>query len=265
MQVQTYLSRTTFAPNTRAGSGSVRVGVGGISRRRALGEGSHAEVSLIADDLRVLGRVDLLTLEANTVSIIDYKTGAESQGHQDQLRLYALLWDRDRAANPERLPAASLTAVYRDRDVSVDVPSAGELQALSDALISEVQQADIELRSGAPRPIPSEGNCARCAVRHLCEAYWKDVAPKLADIEQGVWFDYEGIVGEQNGQRSWWVIDPQTENPELLLRTPTTTPAFTEGDRVRLLGLLRDIDPEVTSPLATMTASSEVFQVEVLF
>ena len=264
VQVQTYLSRTAFVPGTPASTTSVRVVMGGGFRRRALGEGSRAEVALIADDLRLLGWIDLLTIVARAVSIVDYKTGAESQGHQDQLRLYALLWDRDRVANPERLPTASLTLAYRERDVSVEVPSVGELQALGDALVSEVEQADVELRSGAPRPIPSKSNCARCEVRHLCESYWKEVAPNVSDIGEEAWFDYEGTIGEQNGPRSWWVIDPQTDRPELLLRTSTTTPPFTEGDRVRLLGLRRDIDPGVSSPLATLTATSEVFRVEVV-
>jgi CRISPR/Cas system-associated exonuclease Cas4 (RecB family) len=263
VQVQTYLSRTIFVPGAHASTTSVRVVIGRGSRRRPLGEGSRAEVALIADDLRLLGRIDLLTIDAKAVSIVDYKTGAESQDHRDQLRLYALLWEHDSVANPEHLPTASLTAAYRERDVSVEVPSVGELQALSDALAYEVEQADVELRSGAPSPIPSKSNCARCAVRHLCEVYWKEVVPKLSDTGEEAWFAYEGTIGEQNGPRSWWAIDPQTDQPELLVRTTTTTPPFTKGDRVRMLGLRRDIDPEVNSPLATLTATSEVFLVEV--
>jgi len=75
VQVQTYLSRTVFGSSTPddrgipAGGGS---GQGQPSRRRALGEGAHPEVSLAADGLRLRGRIDLLTIAGNKVDIVDY-------------------------------------------------------------------------------------------------------------------------------------------------------------------------------------------------
>ncbi len=56
--------------------------------------------------------------------------------------------------------------------------------------------------------MPSLANCERCAVRHLCAAYWDEATRKLTAISDGEWFDYEGKIGMQNGQRSWWVVDP---------------------------------------------------------
>lgn len=264
VQVQTYLSRTVFAPRP-SGSSSMRDGSaaarGGASTRRALGEGSHAEAVLVAEELRLLGRIDLLTIAGESVDIADYKTGVEAPGHHEQLRLYALLWDADRQSNPARLATASLTAAYRDRDVDVPVPSSEDLDALRVSLSAQIERADAELRLGVPTPLPSPANCEWCAVRHLCAAYWEGVTRELTAIGDGEWFDYEGRIGKQNGQRSWWVVDPETGIDQLLLRTTSSTPPFAPGDHVRLLGLRYELDPEAHTPVALLTASSEVFQV----
>jgi hypothetical protein len=260
-QVQTYLSRTKFvpsAPRSRIGAGADGRGTRGRFEFR---DGSHAEADLTAEELGLHGRVDLLIIAGDQVDIIDYKTGAESDGHADQLRLYALLWGADGKSNPKGLGVGSLTAAYRDHDSNVDVPSAAELDNLAAGLGSKIVSANSEITSGSPSAKPSPGTCHYCTVRHLCADYWKTVAPKLADVEPGNFFDYEGVVGEQNGQRSWWLVG-NTGGPELLLRTTTPTPSFAIGDRVRFLGLRRDADPEVTWPIGSLTVATEVFLVE---
>ncbi len=50
--------------------------------------------------------------------------------------------------------------------------------------------------------------------------------------------------------------------PELLLRTSIQTGLFVEGDRIRMLGLHRASETELTKPVATVTPTSEVFRVE---
>lgn len=255
-QVQMYLSRTAFVPRT---TGLATPSHGSSSQRKALGNGSHAEVRLLSDELRLLGRVDLLTINCGSVDIVDYKTGAESVGHREQLQLYALLWDRDQVANPARLVTKGLTAVYHDRDVAVLVPSAAELKDLSASLKAETGKADAELASSEPTPIPDEGNCRHCGVRQLCPAYWEKVVPKFAEVQDGTWFDFEGIVGVRHGNHSWWLVSESARAPEFLLRTSPTRQAFVEGDRVRFLGLRRENDPETGSPVASFVGTTEVF------
>lgn len=261
VHVQTYLSRTKFvpsAPRMRSTTGEA-----GTSRRERyeLRDGSHAEANLVAEHLRLHGRIDLLTVAGDEVDIVDYKTGAHSEGHADQLRLYALLWGTDAKSNPAGLGVASLTAAYPGHDVKVEVPSAVELENLTAGLRTMIAAADSEITSAAPAARPSRENCHYCAVRHLCADYWTSVAPELAEVEQGDFFDYEGVVGEQNGQRSWWLLG-DTGQPELLLRTTTPIPAFVIGDRVRLLGLRRDAEPETTWPIGSLTVATEVFLLE---
>lgn len=263
VQVQTYLSRTRFVPGIlRSRSGGAGVGSGSTipKARPALGEGSHAEAQLVADDLRMYGRIDLLTVAGTNVEILDYKTGAKSAAYRDQLHLYALLWGADRQSNPERLPVSTLTAAYRDEDVGVAAPSAEELIELAAVLRAEVATADAELLSGVPRPVPTVSNCQRCSVRQLCAAYWQDFAPKFSEIADGAWFDYQGMVGEQHGPHSWWLIDETSGKPALLLRTSLSRQPIAEGDRLRFLGLRRESDPERDVPIASLTVTTEVFQ-----
>lgn len=262
VQVQTYLSRSSFVPSApRRAVVQAKSGVVAGPMRAALSEGSHAEVGLVADDLRLYGRIDLLTISGEAVTIVDYKTGAAAQGHREQLALYALLWMSDQQANPRLLPVTSLTAAYRDVDVSIEVPSVDELDSLAASLGAAVAQADAELVSGAPQATPSVENCGWCAVRHLCSAYWREVAPALEAVEEGAWFDYEGVIGEQNGQRSWWLLEATSRKPALLLRTSNANVPFIEGDHVRFLGLRRDADPEVPLPIASLTVTTESFRV----
>lgn len=258
-RVQTYLSRTKFVASQRRVSFPTTESERGQKARLPFSDGSHAEVELIDSELRLRGHVDLLSIDGAQVNIVDYKTGIEADSHVDQLRLYALLWTRDAESNPTGSPVSGLTAAYLDHDVTSSVPTVDELNSLVEQLRSEIAEADREMLGGAPTAKPSDAACRFCWVRQLCPDYWAAVAPSLASVEIGSFFDFEGVVGEQNGRRSWWLLS-ESGRPELLLRSASTNPKFTVGDRVRILGVRRDVDPEVPWPIGSMTASSEVFQ-----
>jgi hypothetical protein len=74
------------------------------------------------------------------------------------------------------------------------------------------------------------------------------------------WFDFEGIVGAQNGVKSWWMLEPATGKPAFLLRTAAGV-KLASGDVVRLVGLRREDDPEVDALVASFTATSELLRV----
>lgn len=263
-QVQTYLSRTRFVPGTAKPE---RVPKGlhhpqtSQRKRHALVDGSHSEVWLVADDLRLHGRVDLLTVDGELVEIVDYKTGADSPSHADQLRLYALLWSADNTSNPRHLTATRLAAAYRDHDRNVAVPGPAEMSVLSAQVEAEIITASREAGAVSPVARPSVETCASCSVRHLCPAYWASVAPRMAPTQEDCWFDLEGVIGDENGRRSWWLLDAAGTR-KLLLRSATSDPGFVVGDVVRLLGLHRESDPDVAFPIGTIAAASEVFVLE---
>lgn len=250
-EVQHYLHRMALAPRTRSGSGS-----GGEGPRYTRSVGSHPEATLQADDLRLWGRVDLLTVGHAKVDITDYKTGAENESHLDQLRFYAVLWDQDTVSNTSRTPLGMLTAAYPNHEVTIDAPDTPQLQLLVEAFASRVAAADELVQSDEPAAQPGE-QCAFCSVRPLCSAYWP-TTPDPATLKRGSWFDFEGIVIERNGIKSWWLHDLRTKNP-LLLRTTSAHHSFEPGQRLRLLGLRRDEDPEDKGVVAVLTQTSETF------
>lgn len=123
-EIQGYLQRMELVPQPAAAAGSA-----GPPGRRPIGVGSHPEVALCADRLRVKGRVDLLTLSAERADIVDHKTGAQDPSHLDQVRFYAMLWDQDDIANDARTPLRSLTASYPTNDVRIGHPMPTRLRS----------------------------------------------------------------------------------------------------------------------------------------
>ena len=251
-EIQHYLHRMTLTPREGSGSGS-----GGGNPRFARGVGSHPEATLQVDDLRLWGRIDLLTVGPARVDITDYKTGAEDESHLDQLRFYAVLWDRDSVSNSDRAPVGKLTASYPTHEVTIDAPDTAHLQPLTDALKSRVTSADDLVRSDKPSAKPGD-YCGFCSVRPLCSAYWS-TSPDPATLKRGTWFDFEGTVVERNGIKSWWLNDRSPKKNALLLRTTSAHHAFEPGQRLRLLGLRRDEDPDSDTVVAVLTQTSEVF------
>ena len=255
-EVQHYLHRMTLAPIEGAGSGS---GVASGSSRRPRGVGFHPEATLQADELRLWGRIDLLDVGPEQVDITDYKTGARDESHFDQLRFYAVLWDQDGVSNDKQTPLGTLTASYSSRKATIDAPGAEELQALVYALGTRVAAADALVLSAEPAARTGE-HCGFCSVRPLCSAYWV-TTPDPASLKEGTWFDFEGIVDERNGIKSWWLRDLSPQQTPLLLRTTSAHQAFEPGKRLRLLGLRRDEDPDTDAVVAMLTQTSEVFLV----
>jgi hypothetical protein len=253
-EIQHYLHRLTLTPRQASGSGS-----GGGNPRYARDVGSHPEATLEADDLRLWGRIDLLTVGPAQVDITDYKTGAEDESHLDQLRFYAVLWDRDSVSNPDGAPAGKLTASYPSREVTIDAPDAEHLQTLVDTLTTRVANADDLVRSEEPSAQLGD-HCGFCSVRPLCSAYWS-TSTDTATLKRGTWFDFEGTVVERNGIKSWWLSDLSPKENALLLRTTSAHHVFEPGQRLRLLGLRRDEDPDSDTVVAVLTQTSEVFLV----
>jgi hypothetical protein len=252
--VQAYLQRMTLIPSPVSGGGAAPP-----PRHRALGPGSHPEAELRADHLRIKGRIDLLTITETTVDITDHKTGAEDPAHLDQLRFYAMLWDQDEVANPAQTSLRRLTALYPTVEASIPAPNADELTALTEAMGTRVANADEQL--AVPIPVASPGeHCGFCAVRSLCDRYWRERTPDPISLADGSWFDFEGVVGQQHGPKSWWFLDVNTGRPRLLLRT-TSPQSLVVGQRLRLLGIRREVDPEDQAVVALLTSNSETFVV----
>lgn len=225
----------------------------------ALGPGSHAEVELHHQALRLVGRVDLLTINVGSCDIIDFKTGERQDDHADQVRLYALLWERDGTRNPEHLPVGSLALRYDQEQVLVDVPTTVELDALEERLRSRIEAAESELQRRPPSANVSPETCTYCQVKHLCDDYWETLAPDAVDVPPGGLLNVRAEIVKQTGARSWRVrLVPSGR--DALVRTPSESRTFAVGDDVRFVGLRRgdDEDTGVAELLLTTWTEAHV-------
>jgi len=228
--------------------------------------GSHTEVELRDDELRLIGRADLITVGETGCTITDYKTGEPSEDHSDQLRLYGLLWSRDGQVNPGRIPIESLVVSYATHDHSIDVPSAPDLAGLASEITSRIATTEKQLALRPPPAKPKPEICRFCDVRHLCDDYWMTVRPTfdMEPMEPSTGFvDCEGEIARRNGPASW-VLSLEGEPASALLRTTDERAAFSAGDCVRLLGVAAGtVQAEGASQVVlTMTPFSEAFLVD---
>lgn len=258
--IQTYLNRMEIRPRGGGAKTGGSVSPSQPDKRYPAREGDHPERELIAEDLRLKGRVDLVSVDGEGAAITDFKTGAEDPSHHDQLRLYALLWKEDDAVNPDDLAVTALVAAYPSHDVEVVVPSATELAELRGEVVARIDHADAAVLEPLPLAVVGE-HCALCNVRGLCDAYWTDVAPNTSDVADGGWYDLHGTVVREHGVKSW-VLRETGSGRELLLRTPNSSFMLTADEDVRILGVKRTIDPDEEETLiASVTTVSEVLQV----
>lgn len=266
-RVQLFLSRGTLPAWAVEGNDddaegeSPAGGRGGQRRRNPISTGAHPEVDVVADALRLWGRIDLLTADAADVTITDFKTGQEDPSHDDQARLYALLWDLDRQTNPERRRATALIVSYPARDRAVPAPDESALRTLESSLAARIADADAAAASTDPRPLPSPDTCAFCRVRHLCGDYWEEIVPPPTSVPARQWFDIEGTVVCQNGVKSW-VVESEQGGDEVLVRTPSPSSTLPVGQRIRVLGVRKVENPDNPElVIAALGSRSETYVV----
>ena len=257
-EIQSYLNRMTLHPYPTPAPAGVPTPL--PAKRYPIRRGTHPERELVAAHLRVKGRVDVLSVDADGAEITDTKTGAEAPTHHDQLRLYALLWTDDRESNPDALPATALVAAYPHRDVVVAVPTEAEFAELRAEVTARIGRADAMVAADRPAAVVGE-QCGACDVRGLCDAYWERGASSTVDVVDGGWYDVEGTVLREHGVKSW-VLRERRTGSDLLVRTPRPSFTLPVGERVRILGVKRTIDPdEADALIASVTSSSEILSV----
>lgn len=257
-QIQSYLNRMTLHPYPTPAPAGVPAPL--PAKRYPIRGGTHPERELVAAHLRVKGRVDMLSVDADGAEITDTKTGAEAPTHRDQLRLYALLWTDDRESNPDALPVTALVAAYPHRDVVVAVPTEAELAELRAEVTARIGRADAMVAADRPPAVVGE-QCGACDVRGLCDAYWEGGASNTVDVIDGGWYDVEGTVLREHGVKSW-VLRERRTGSDLLVRTPRPSFTLPVGEQVRILGVKRTIDPdEADALIASVTSSSEILSV----
>jgi hypothetical protein len=263
-QIQTYLNRLELNAIAKPATMATMATADDPATRRVrypIGPGDYPEQELVADELRLIGRVDLLSRTPGGATITDFKTGAEDASHHDQLRLYALLWHTDVTVNPEASPVIALVAAYANHEVAVPIPDADELTKLASDIKTRVRAADAAVMADTPAPVVG-AHCGVCNVRVLCDAYWSTGTQKTADVAGGARFDLEGIVVRQHGVKSWVLRESKTGS-EVVVRTASPSTTLPVGETIRILGARRTVDRDGTAALiASLASTSETHRLE---
>ena len=233
---------------------------------RPLGNGSHAEVLLRANEIGWVGRADLLTLEDDVCQIVDYKTGAKHETHREQVRVYVLLWSLDETRNPNGRLATELVVAYPDRDVHVEAPDEAGLEEIRANVETRTVAARGELAQRPPRATPHLETCPLCPLRHLCESYWSFLAeatPPTPIAPVDGFGDFELIVSERNGPRSWLCRSTgqisEHDAEQILVFAPDQQLGLEPGAKVRLLNGRCHRDPEEQTVTVTVGEASEIY------
>lgn len=260
-QVKVFLQRGALPVSRRPPNAEAANLPNRAPRRFPAAPGAHSECEVCAEALRLTGRIDLLVIDDGAVTIIDFKTGEEVASHDDQLRIYALLWDLDVTINPDHRPVTKLEIAYPSHTRSVDPLDQIGLRNLQVSVADRIAAADAFTTAAQPTAAPSPQVCQYCKVKHMCDAYWTSIPPTVSTVTTDEWFDFEGRVLKPQGTRSWY-FEPSDKSAQVLVRTVDTNVAFPVGDKVRLLGVRRTIDPDQEDRLViSMVSTSEWYPV----
>lgn len=261
-QLQMLISRLPPLPGGRVTSGVAH----GRTRRLRYVEGAYSEVMLKDDGLRWLGIADLVCVNDAGCQIVDFKTGDPKPEHLMQVQVYALLWARDRKANPLGRPVTRLLLRYATGDVEVAVPDPAKLNALASELGARSKAASAAIAVHPPRATPSAEACASCEVRHLCPTIWEEEVPVPGGI--GDTQDLQIELLARQGEWSWLAsvqfARALPAHSEVLLRVRpgdhATAKLLQQSRTARLLGVrILPADDASPMPIVALTSGSEVF------
>lgn len=236
----------------------------GVSRG-PLPPGFHSEVRLAPPGIPWIGWADAIKLGPEHCEVIDYKSGLEDRTHEDQLRLYALLWWRDTQLNPEGRLATHLTIVYPGVSQSIPAPDALSLANLEADLRQRASRLVSSLSEAPPAASVSVGNCRHCDVKHLCSDYWLPAArPRLIEQEPSSIRALEVQIDGQLGIRSWSAtvaFDSLLEAGTEAVLIGSAAKSFRPGAQLRLIDA-RIEESADGQPLVHLTSTTEIYLLE---
>jgi CRISPR/Cas system-associated exonuclease Cas4 (RecB family) len=235
------------------------LGNAGLSVRYALCAGTHAEVELLDRSMMWRGRADFVTVSPTGCSVVDLKTGQESEDHLMQMRVYALLWVGDKEVNPSRLPIESLSLSYGGRTIELPVPLEQESAELREVLCAQTKRIRAELEMDPVVARPTEENCRFCQVKLLCNDCWSWNRSK---VEKGTSFeDLELVLLEPKNESSWIAKSKIEFAPTVLLKRPQLDDglwsALGTGLHLRLTDAMITEREDGQEPLVAFTSSTE--------
>jgi len=154
----------------------LRGGISGITRHSSI----QAEVWVESHNGKVAGKIDVVRQTSEGIQIVDYKTGAVldidagtdvvKQEYQQQLKIYAALYNEKYCNWPEHL--VILTLGHKEYDIPFTRKECTELLEKASARLDEVNVMITSAYNTKELANPTPDNCRYCAYRPACEAYW---------------------------------------------------------------------------------------------
>lgn len=226
--------------------------------RKPIERGVFAEFYLRSSDLSLHGWADLFICDAPTDRMIDFKTGQESESHQDQLRLYAALWLAD-DRNAMRRPV-EMTAIYDESEQHFGEMHLSEAVSVLDSWRERVEEAQRILSGQPAQASPERDLCSMCHVKVACDPYWIDLVAH-EPVNELEYVDIEVKLDEQLGNRTWRISITQAPKSLSvdLLHTESHRQGLSAGDVVRILGASLNAGDEQTEPSLWAGRSAEIF------
>jgi len=242
-------------------------------QRKPISFGIHPEIEMQAQDLGWRGRADLVILSESYCEIVDFKTGLRSNKHGFQMRVYALLWHKDKELNPTSRFANKLTLSYLDGDVDMPPPTRNDLTTLELEIKQRTRSALNALSADPPSAKPHLESCSLCDVRQLCKDYWQpaihgNLTTGLTSVSQ--FTDAELTLLARHGTFSWNaavnVLSNFQPGTNVVLYVPTQhylVNLAEPHDRLRILNARISVDGEQNSQqeVITLNSMSEAFLV----
>jgi len=237
-----------------------------------LGIGTYTEYRLEANDLGWVGIADVINIKGDSCEIIEVKTGNPAPWHNWQLRVYNLLWLRDKKSNPNLLPVEQLILLYDAGPVYVTPISEQDRVSFERDLMQRSAMASDSIQADSPSANLSDENCRYCNVRHLCEDYWnQSITNRTKELHKPPFpIDAQIRITEQSGPQSWVVeVESSTSLPfgcSVIVRLKNSLDhlgrVMKVGSRVRILdAYLTELSTESEAPSysAYLTHFSEAF------
>lgn len=193
-----------------------------------------SEVRLHHPSLPFMGILDLVRLDNDDISIIDFKTGRPSESHRNQLLRYALLWWRNTGDIPSTIHAQHLEG---SASWAIDCD---ELVKIERRLSEEIA-ACIEDLSARPARAEPDQHCYHCPVRARCNEGW---AHSMKNPVTNETRDMEITVNTAPGNYGFLALGPDGTQISIVYQPGTLyqLPFLKVGNRVRLIGTARSQD-----------------------
>lgn len=215
-------------------------------KRRPLSQGLYSEVSVLVKQFNWFGKIDLVSISSDGAALEDIKTGIEKDADVEQIIVYAWLWWRDTARNPDLNLPTRLRLRYVDRVVDVPFPNESDLLALENTILERTSRMSSVIVSNRFEPRPDVDTCRYCDVRQLCDAFWQDQSDQREFVPDRS-IDIEVRFIRALSESAWVVETPKTNLDKATtyrLRGALPKPPVPTGTRLRILGVvLREPDP----------------------